>query len=178
MAVKQHGATKALALRPKTFLDHYTNPNQLDKEGKPTFGNATRAAAMAYNRDPDNTAHVQGARLLRNATIKTELEKICESLGWDVKVRLRQLADIAGARTTKTVRTKTYRHTVKDGKSKRHLETTQEIEVPTKDSDRLRAIVIANKVTGVDAVGSAMRAIATEESKRLYNRIVRPKGNK
>jgi phage terminase small subunit len=167
---KIHGATKALALRPKTFLDHYTNPDKLDKEGKPTFGNATRSYALAYGRDPDNTAHVQSSRLLRNPTIKTELERICENLGWSIEVRLGQLADIAHGRSPNISTTKTY------GKGKKVLGTVETKTV--RASDKIRAILAANRVTGVDAVGSAMRAIATEESKRLYNRIVRPKGNK
>jgi hypothetical protein len=170
------GATKELTLRQKAFLDYYTNIATKDSHGIPTFGNASRSYALAFGRkEVDGTAGTQSYRLMKNPAIKTELEQICENLGWDVKVRLGQLASIASGKHTKTAISRTYTH--EKGK-RRRLVATQETEVPTKDSDRLRAIVIANKVTGVDAVGSAMRAIATEESKRLYNRIVRPKGNK
>ena len=172
---KPVAATKSLALRPKTFLDYYTDIDKRDREGKPTCGNATRSYAQAYNRAPDQTAQTEGSNLLRKPLVHSELEQIVLSLGEGVKVRLRGILDIAGGRTTRKVTSRHYTyHKDENGKTRKKAAGETVTTVETRDSDRLKAAALLNKMTGLDALTSAAADIAIKESRDLYNRMVRP----
>lgn len=168
--------TKTLALRPKTFLDYYTDINKRDKEGKPTFGNASRSYAEAYSREVDQTACTNGVKLLRNTQIQSELEQIANQLGEGVKVRIRGIIAIAAGKTSREVKTKqyTYHKDKETGKTKKRVSGETVTVAETRDSDRLKASALLNKMTGLDALTSAAADIAIKESRDLYNRMVRP----
>lgn len=168
-AAKCAGATKQLTLREKSFLDHYTNPDT-----PATFGNATQSYSRVYHRPPDETSRTEGRRILTRPHVRNELEIITEKLGWNIEVRLGQLADISKGRTPNVSTTTTY-SVGKNGKRKRTGVTETSV---VRAADRIRAIAIANRMTGADAVGDALRQVAVEETKRLYERVVRPKSRK
>ena len=174
-AKRPPAATKSLALRPKTFLDYYTDIDKRDREGKPTFGNGTRSYAEAYNRNVDDTARTNAAKLLTNPRIHSELEQVVNQLGEGVKVRLRGIIDVAAGNTLRKVTSKHYTYTTdENGKRRRKVSGETVTVVETRDSDRLKAAALLNKMTGLDALTSAAADIAIKESRDLYNRMVRP----
>ena len=172
---KPPAATRALTLRQRTFLDYYTDMDKTDKEEKPTFSNASRSYAEAYNREVDDTARASGTQLLRSPSIQSELEEIALSLNEGVKVRLRGIIGIAAGNTLRKVTTKHYTyHKGEDGKTRKKVAGETVIVAETRDSDRLKASALLNKMTGLDALTSAAADIAIKESRDLYNRMVRP----
>lgn len=169
-------ATRTLALRQKTFLDHYTDPNFLDSDGKHTFGIASRSYASAYDRSNDESSRSEGARLLTKPHIHSELERIAESLGTGVKVRLGFLRDVIQKRTEKTVKTKQYQYSTDEhGNRKRRVACEIVTVTGTLDSDGIKAVAVMNKMTGLDALHAATAEVAVREAKDLYDRIVKPK---
>ncbi len=171
MPVKKKPAKK-LNLRTRLFIQYLTDQVQLDKEGKNTFGNQTRAYALAYGRQPDQIAAIGGTRSLNNAKVQSELESLAESLDIGIKVRMATLQHVAAGRTKKKVTTRQYSVV----KGKRKLASVSETTSPTTDRDSIRAIQVINRMTGLDAMQAGVQALAIREAKDIYNRIVRPRG--
>ena len=65
-------------------------------------------------------------------------------------------------------------HKDEDGKTRKRASGETVTTVETRDSDRLKASALLNKMTGLDALTSAAADIAIKESRDLYNRMVRP----
>ena len=166
---------RKLSLKQSLFLKYYTDTKQKDSHGVHTFGNRTRSYALAYGRQPDQTSAVQGGVTVRRPYVQNELERLAAELGIGTKVRMGTLHDIAKGSTIRTVRSRQYAY-VDDGPGKRKkvLTSVTETDNPTRDSDRVRAVQVINKMTGLDALQSATAAIAIRESKDIYDRMVRP----
>ncbi len=170
-------APKKLNLKTQLFIQYLTDQAQLDKDGKHTFDNQSRSYALAYNRKPDNTAGVEGHKILKRPNVQSELESLAESLGIGIKVRMRTLQHRAAGRTLRTVKSRQYSY-VDDpdnkGKRLRVLTGMSETVTPTSDRDSTHAIQVINKMTGLDAMQSMVQALAIREAKDIYNRIVKP----
>ena len=93
---------RQLSLIQKTFLQYYLDPDQLNPEGKRTFGNATRSYALSHQRSPDDTAKTEGSKTLRLPHVQSELEQAADQIDFGIQVRLGIMADIAKGRTTRT----------------------------------------------------------------------------
>ena len=159
-------------LNPKQrlFLQYYTDIEQIDKEGKNTFGNQKRSYALAYGREPDQIAAISASRALTKVNVQSELEIIADQLDIGVKVRMATLQHVAAGRTKKKVTSRQY--SVVDGKRK--LTAVSETTSPTTDRDSIRAIQVINRMTGLDAMQAGVQALAIREAKDIYNRIVKP----
>lgn len=171
MPVKKKLPKRKLTLKTQLFIKYLTDTEQLDKEGKRTFGNQTRSYALAYGRAPDQVATVNGSRSLTNANVQSELEALADSMEIGVKVRMRTLKNVAAGRTSRT--TTAHQYSIVDGKRK--LTAVSETTVPTRDADSIRAIQVINRMTGLDAMQAGIQALAIREAKDIYDRIVRPR---
>lgn len=166
---------RQLTLIQKTFLQYYLDPDQLNPEGKRTFGNATRSYALSHQRPCDNTSATEGNRALRLPHVQSELERITDGLDFGIQVRLGIMAEIAKGRTSRTARSKQYQNYTDDnGKRKRRVAGEMVTVTGTRDSDKIRAVAMTNKMTGLDALHTATAEVAAREAKSLYDRIVKP----
>ncbi len=170
-------APKKLNLKTRLFIQYLTDTEQLDKEGKHTFGNQTRAYALAYGRKPDNTARSSAPVLIAKPSVQSELETLADQLDIGIKVRMGTLQGMAKKRGVHKVKSRQYSY-VDDpdnkGKRKRVLVSSSETDTPTTDRDSIRAIQVINKMTGLDAMQAGVKELAIREAKDIYNRIVKP----
>jgi len=143
----------------------YTDPSNPE-----TFGNATKSYMRVYG-STVTTANTNGNNLLRNAAIQSQLEQIIDQQGYGVKVRLADLHEIASGNNGRVTVHKGY--TYRNGKKR--ITSVDETYTPTTDADRIKAILAINRMTGLDDLHRAAAAVAIQESKDLYHRIVRPK---
>ena len=170
-------APKKLNLKTRLFIQYLTDTEQLDKEGKHTFGNQKRAYDLAYGRQADNTATVKGSNLVSKGNVQSELEVLANQLDIGIKVRMGTLQGMAKKRGVHKVKSRQYSY-VDDpdnkGKRKRVLVSSSETDTPTTDRDSIRAIQVINKMTGLDAMQAGVKELAIREAKDIYNRIVKP----
>ena len=129
-----------LTLKQAAFCIAY-----LDKSSD-TFGNATRAALLAYNTTDENVASSIGSENLRKLAIQNYIEEESKGIGIGIQDRLRVLAEIiAGQKSTRTT-TNHYRR----NKDTNKFEVTAKTEVEKGPNlrDCIAAIHAINKITG------------------------------
>jgi phage terminase small subunit len=87
-----------LTVKQQAFIAAYTDTN------KPTFGNGTQAALIAYDAKDDNTAACIAKENLRKPQIRHRVDKILDSIGYGEQVRLQQLTEIGLGKYVKTTK--------------------------------------------------------------------------
>lgn len=131
-------------------------------------GNATRAAAAAYDIDTTtdngyNRASVQGCKLVSNGKVHNAIEKLTEQYHIDSEVRIAQLANIAKGLYSHEVETTT---TDKHG---RVQSSTRTVSKP-KSTDIIKSIDLINRMTGLYQQQEIDADIARKEYEDLRKR--------
>ena len=172
---------RSLTLKQKSFAQYYTDPTstRIDEHGveHKTYGNATQSYAKALHRPADATAATEGHRNLKRPHVTSEIERLAEIQGIGAQVRLGLLGDIAKSRqSTRTVRKRKYVYrTVDDGKGakvrRRFLAEETVTDEEPKAGERVKALSVLNKMTGLDAAQAAIKEVALREYRELRHRI-------
>lgn len=156
---------KQPTIRQKAFADAL-----LDSSSK-THLNGTEAALATYNTTIRSSAATISKENLQSPPVTNYLEQRAEALGIGIQVRLRNYGEIADGQEKRKSVSKRY---VRDEKTNRMVLVSKvETVVPTKDSDRIKAMERIDSLTGTKEQREIDKQHAMSEYDDLYKRMVR-----
>ena len=150
--------------RQRRFVLGYIDPKS------PTYGNQRQSYLAAYGgKQTDMSASVSAHDLLKRPKVRIAMDTIFEAQGLTLQDRAFRLAEIAEGRARRV----TKQYVIKDGERVQASETEAE---PT-FSDSVKAIDVANRMTGEYERRRAERDVAVDEYRALCASVFRKKDN-
>lgn len=159
---------KHLSPKQRAFVHNYIDPDS------DTYSNGTQSYKKVYNSHSDNGAAASATQLLNKPKIQSYIEEIMEQKNIGIQDRIAALAEITKGGQKETVIESVNPETGK-------VKSKTVIKSQIANSDRLKAIDIANKMDGTYSKADSLNKIAEKEfegfRKHLF-RNVTPSTNK